>query len=650
MRKDVNYKVSVPVMVHERLDRREVLDVLKACHAQRVFLATGVLSLHPAEREGMMAMLREYVPYFQAAGLEVGIWFWSFWYSGIGEELEDALMVGMGGGQRVTRDCLGFDVGEKSGFCCPASEKFLAAVSSVVAELASTGPDILMLDDDYRFGFHDDSMGCFCDAHMRLYEKRLGRKASREELASGIYGGQPGGQPNEIRGTVLEVLGETLEAFAGKIREAVNRVNPDIRVALCSVMSLWDTDGTDSVKIAKILAGSTKPLLRLTGAPYWAPLKAWGNRLQHVIELERMEYAWCQGQELETMTEGDVFPRPRHRVPASFLEGFDTALRAAGTAEGILKYMLDYTSRVGYETGYVRRHVENSWLYGRIEDIFGGKEEAGVRAYETRNKFRESDLSGISNPRVYVQNQFFSVAARMLSDNAVPTRYSGNEGAGIAFGENARRLPPEAYENGLILDIRGAGILMEQGIDVGIVSIGEKLQPMKLYYPEEDEYVASGYTDAQAYRISVKEGAKVITYGLEGGNRYPDAFQYENRVGQRFLVYAFDAALVCEDRYRSYCMQRQLYDSIRWLSGKPLPAGCPGHPDLYLLCRRSERGMAVGLWNFCADRMDEPVVELAETYERAEFVHCSGELEGNRVRLSALQPYDFAFIHLITWL
>jgi hypothetical protein len=36
------------------------------------------------------------------------------------------------------------------------------------------------------------------------------------------------------------------------------------------------------------MAGNTKPILRLIGAPYWAIKQGWGNRLADVIELERM--------------------------------------------------------------------------------------------------------------------------------------------------------------------------------------------------------------------------------------------------------------------------------------------------------------------------------------------------------------------------
>ena len=137
--------------------------------------------------------------------------------------------------------------------------------------------------------------------------------------------------------------------------------------------------------------------------------------------------------------------------------------------------MLDYNSSFSYERGYLSRHIGNLPLYQQIEKMFSGKKPLGVRVYETMDKITQADFTGIANPESYAANSFFSYGARMLTDNAIPTVYEGNFGVGIAFGENARHLPKEAFENGLILDIRAARILMEQGVDVGLESIGEEM-------------------------------------------------------------------------------------------------------------------------------------------------------------------------------
>ena len=56
--------------------------------------------------------------------------------------------------------------------------------------------------------------------------------------------------------------------------------------------------------------------------------------------------------------------------------------------------------------------------------------------------------------------------------------------------------------------------------------------------------------------------------------------------------------------------------------------------------------MSVGLWNFFADSVLAPVVELDRKYSTAEFVNCTGRLEGDRVILSELPAFGFAFFEV----
>ena len=91
------------------------------------------------------------------------------------------------------------------------------------------------------------------------------------------------------------------------------------------------------------------------------------------------------------------------------------------------------------------------------------------------------------NSSVNIENLFFSKAARTLAYNTIPTVYEGNGICGIVFDENARNLPLEALENGLIIDVAAAEILAARGIDVGIESFGAVL------ISGESEHFTDGY-------------------------------------------------------------------------------------------------------------------------------------------------------------
>ncbi len=638
------FSISLPIHLKENTNKYDVLDALKRADAEYAFIAFDniILSAEREKYEKTFSVIGDIIPFLKKHGYKVGIWFWSLWLADIDEnELDDVVMVSSEGKRRTAKTALNSNERCLSGYLCPTSPK-IQIMLDIIKHAAEYSPDIILLNDDLGYTTYLKSMGCYCERHMEIIREKLGYEITVEKLREAVSFGER----NEIRDAWLEILGGTLEKYALDVRKTIDSVDPSIRCGFCCVMSNWQSDGISVERIAKLMAGSTKPFIRLIGAPYWSTGKSWGNRLQHTVELIRMESSWIEDKNIELVAEGDVYPRPRYRVPAAFLEIYDTAIRASGCCDGILKIMFDYASSLDYERGYIERHERNRDLYDETERIFRDKKPIGVRVYERMNKAENADFCRLDEPEKYAEYLFFSYASRFLSDNTVPTTYSGNNGVGIAFGENARDLPAEAFENGLILDIRAARILMEQGVDVGIEKIGEVTENNMLYFPADDEKVLAFYRKKAAYSIIVKDGAEVITYSLEGNERYADTFRYENKNGQRFLVYAFDAAFVDENRYRNYCTQRQLTGSLEWLARKAFPAVCVGNPDLYMICKANETGMTIGLWNIFPDDVMHPVITLDRIYSGAEFIGCDGDLNKNTIRLSPIQPYGYAFINL----
>jgi hypothetical protein len=72
----------------------------------------------------------------------------------------------------------------------------------------------------------------------------------------------------------------------------------------------------------------------------------------------------------------------------------------------------------------------------------------------------------------------------------------------------------------------------------------------------------------------------------------------------------------------------------------------PGHPDLYVQTKKDESSLSVGLWNFFEDSVLTPTLSLGETWKKAEFLNCTGTLEGNRVVLSDIPAFSFAGVVL----
>ncbi len=614
------YTLSVPFMLAqvEKYGADRFIETLREVDADIAFLALGSYENDPEKQKQVFESLAKNVPVFQKAGFAVGVWIWTFMLPG---ENQYAHITSPNG--TVSKEQI-----------CPSDADFCAFAYEYMQNIAKCNPDMIMFDDDYRYGFLDCGQGCTCKNHRAYMSELLGEDVSEKELGGVVFGGGR----NKYRSAFLRANGHYLREFAKQSRAAVDSVNPKIRLGLCACMSTWDFDGVSAAEISRILAGGTKPFLRLIGAPYWACHRHWGNRLQDVIELARMERAWC-GEGIELLAEGDTYPRPRFVCSANALDGFDMALRASGEIGGIHKYMLDYTADADYERGYVRKHIGHRALYRDIDRCFDGKTAVGVRVYESMTKFEDMDVPAYFDGLDEVRYTFFSPAARALSAHSIPTVYRGLGVAGIAFGENAKYLDDGALEGGMILDVRAAQILERMGVDVGLKSVGESNLRGEEYFSDQNRFVSLG--DLPVIEIEVKAGADVKSWFVNGDGRRPASYTYENAKGQRFLVFAIDGYVQIKRTnhfLRGYMRGEQIKDAIEWM-GKRLPASMLGNPDCYLLCKKNDDGMAVWIGNFSQDECMNTTVVLDGEYSEIEFLNCSGRLCGDRVELDVVHPY-----------
>ena len=617
------YKVTVPISVRNTAragGKEKILTELLRIGADRVILALGALSLDKSEKQAELALLCEYTSYFKSKGLKVASWMWTFMTDGVHpyHAIESA------DGTRLNN------------FACPLDNNFLEFAKQYVKDVARSGVDVVMFDDDFRFGYMGGKFNCTCPLHMKKIKTLIGEDITPRELQKkALSGGK-----NKYRDAWLKVNGEALLNHARAMRAAVDEVDPDIRIGVCSCISVWDADGIDSITLAKALAGSTKPYMRLIGAPYWAVRQSFGCRLSHVIELERMERAWC-GDGIEIYAEGDAYPRPRTNCPASFLELYDIALRASGGFDGIQKYALDYTSTADYETGYTDRHVKNKPVYDFVAANFD-RPSVGVRVYEKMQKLADMYIPPeyADDPDIF--DIFFSASAKMMADNSVATTYEGEGVCGIAFGENVREVPREAFKNGLIIDIRAAKILMDMGIDVGIDRLGERILVNEEHY--DSEYIGFA-KPVYAFDTKLKAAAVIKSEFAVNTTKMtkrmlPALFEYTNGDGDRFLVYTFDSYMKGDTAYRSYIRTRQINAFAR------LPVYTEKHPDLYIIAKRDAGGMAVGLFNIFADEVIAPTLTLDKEYTTAECVNCHATLCGNTLTFSDIPAFTFAGVVL----
>lgn len=609
------------------MNREKTVETLKKIGVQRVMLAVASNSTSGEAKEKELEYIRSNTEYLHANGFEVGAWFWTFYNT-----LENDFVRMVSPEGKVSKSTI-----------CPTDEAYCKEMCCFIRDCAETGIDMIQFDDDFRYGFQDMGFGCVCENHLNRIRQYLGENAGRETIIDGIMNGGK----NKYRDAFLAVNGAVFEEFAQKCRDAVDSVNPEIRMGFCACITSWDIDGTTPDRLSRILAGKTRPFYRLIGAPYWAALGAWGHaRLSYVIEQERLEANRREDNEIEIFSEGDTYPRPRYRVPSAYLEGFDTVLRADGCTDGILKYSFDYTAGCDYEKGYNEAHIRNLPVYDAIDKMFSDKKTVGVRVFDSMTKFGSLVMPTDRDNPVNVQNLAFNASARFLASNSIPSVYTGSEYSGVAFGEDARILTSDMLANGAIIDYAAAMILKEKGIDTGIISENGTTEMSGTEHFTSGE-TTNTLTSTKIHRVKLAQSAEIESYIDENGEKTPVFYKYQNTDGLKFAVFTFDGYSAEEHAFRNYERQKQIVDALQWLCGKKLPAVCTGHPDLYILTKEKGSVMSVGLWNFFPDKIYDAAVELPKKIKSFRIFGGEGKADGNILNVSEIEPYGFTAVEII---
>ncbi len=617
------YKISVPIttFVLKTYGPEKVLDELKHLDCERVFLCPNSAGIFNEKRKEEFELLKKYCRFFQKHGFEVGMWIWTYYFKG-----------------ECTYMRLTSPFGQKSATqICATDSEYQKIIGAILQDGAKCGFDLIMFDDDFRYGFHDIGFGCCCENHLRMISESLGESVSLEAIKPFLLSGGK----NKYRDAFVQANAQAYVDFAKAMRKYVDEVNPDLRLGFCACITSWDLDGTTPDQIAKLLAGKNQPFYRLIGAPYWGAQRCWGTRLAENIEIERLEASVRTDKEIEIFSEGDTYPRPRFRVPASYLEGFDTALRAAGCTDGILKYALDYTSDPAVETGYRKAHEKSRDLYMKINEVFGDKKSVGVRVWNKTAKYADMTIPKKKENSCSIEDMAFSPSVKMLTACSLPITYGDDFTAGVAFGEDVKAVPASCLSSGLILDLRACEILSEQGVDVGLEKIGEYRMTETEHFLKPNNYVHLD-ADSEFRTVKLKPQSAVESEFLCDGAAYPASYRYTNADGQRFFVLCFDAYFNSESLYRTYPRAKQLALVCEWLSKSKIPAVCFGNPDLYIQVKLNGNRLAVGLWNFSADEITQPIITLCGTGTVTKTIHCTAESRGKDVLLSPLAPFAFA--------
>lgn len=533
--------------------------------------------------------------------------------------------------------------GKEMSSACPLCDNFVNDYASAITVLANEGYKRIILDDDFRMHSPGSVLCCFCDEHLKFYSEYLGKPVTREEMKEKLYGEKV---DQKYKEAWMAGCRAGLEKLARAIRNAADKVDETIEIMQCAGPAHFGADGTSIYDISDILRGKNqKKEFRLIGGPYWA--NGYIKSVMEAYEFARQQAHDAKKKGYFTYAEGDTCPRPRYTCGATELEFMHTLMLADGNCYGIMKYGLDYTSSFDYDEGYADMHVRNREIYKEIEKAFSDKKCTGFHLVEPFDTIEKMQVLP-EKPDLY---KLKSGTRRFVVDMSLPTCYEPG-GVNIIFGEHGNNVDLSILKNGSVLDITSARYLKEQGIDVGIDSV-EMVMPAQCgyreYFVEKDDYARVHEVIKELGKLNLSKGAKVLSEFNISGEKYIGSYSYENANGERFLVYNFDIEKEAEavGLIRNYYRQEQLVNLVEWLNGKKLDAISTKNPDLYILTKKNENSLAIGLWNHFIDPALNTTIELGEKYKSAKFINCNGKLAGDKVILDQpIGAYAFAFIEL----
>jgi len=168
---------------------------------------------------------------------------------------------------------------------CPEDSIYREEMAKMLQGWASTKPDILWIDDDFRLHNHStEGMYCYCPLHLKKFAQISGKDYTREEILQAVL--QPG-TPSAFRGQWLDFLGDCMAEFAQWISDQIHAQSPETRVALMtSGTGIHSLEGRDWKKVLGNFAGKFKPLIRPTFGLYTgttAPPKSASAGLTSII-------------------------------------------------------------------------------------------------------------------------------------------------------------------------------------------------------------------------------------------------------------------------------------------------------------------------------------------------------------------------------
>jgi len=564
---------------------------------------------------------------------------------------------------------------------CPIDPAWRSHTRQVWQIYAQTKPAVIWVEDDIRtFNHLPVRFGCFCPLHMKRFSQIIGQKVTREQLVNALL--SPG-RPHPWRKAWLDLQGELMIDTVAFLAGAVHEISPQTRMGLMSSgPRLHCMEGRQWRRFADALADGM-PLLSRPPMGNYAESELRGFYYSHdSIKLTR--HCMPPGTTEQTEVENAPFTAYSKSTAFTFLE---MAISFAYSAHGVTLNLFDHCGTpmqadpsMGQMLGDRKAFLTGLAKVSQLEGKF-----RGVRLLHHDDASRAKQLE--SPPQyasLYEEGQEMMQALEAMG---IPTTYDESNVTAAcgqvlrAFGDREIR---ELLCGSLLLDAPAACVLAERGFarHIGLKRIAPPapMDSLGAWAAEEitDAHFGGGPKTLVTTRLphlggdppfsmlSPVSGARIVSRLVDPDMKAgpPAMIAFENSLGGRVVVHAWDITSVFGKAFLNPARQRQYQGAVRWLSRGSAAVLATGG-GVYPLALRRDCGdkTLLGLFNLSLDPWPFAEFELTDARDVAQMqlLNTSGQWRASSslkarkkgrhitIRCDASIPYDRPMFVCIRW-
>jgi len=555
-----------------------------------------------------------------AEGIEVG------WWCAPSLSIDPLLLEGevSASAQKI----VGIDGAVSKGAYCPLDKQFMSSMGTYMQTVVKRGrPPYIFFEDDYEMSNHDVvRFGCFCPLHMKRFSELVGKEVSREELQALFRSG--GDQAVAYRKVWANLMKDSLVELSSSMRRAVDEIAPDTRMALCQSF-VCDIDGDFTQDVAKALAGGTKPLVRLFGSDYGS------DQADHFASLtfHMLHAKMTLGDEFELIHESDPFPHSRFFFSAAKLRALVSLALFYGF-DGSLSYVTQYTDGPLEDEGYFRMVGRNRAFFNELMRVVQGFRIVGPNVMYRPHAQAHRPVVG-NHPPVIVTSAWAAVLGKM----GIPYTAQGGKGPAMVCGEDILDLSDEELRellgSGVFLDGLAAMYVCRRGygdllgvyvteLDAALCDtlVSERLTKLDEWTESEAGmrmYFVNLAMAIQQYssvfHISPKHPEVRVMSELWNDCEeavVPAVTLYENSLGGRVAVMAYDLRQNASASIYNYKRKEQIRGIIEWLGRSNLPVYAAKDPNVFVSAQENpETGdKLIAVYNLSLDPLEQVTLAI----------------------------------------